>query len=516
MVDTSQYAAVFNVVDANDDVRIDLFNRIGRAGIETAADYAWERRIDRLAEMVNDRRRSVRFFTFGLGADVNVALLEQIAVDGGGTAHFVRGGESVERLVSVLASRLREPVLTDVRLVAEGVRLRHVYPAMPTDVFAGEDLVVLAEYVGDGNGQVSLTGEADGRTVRFVHSVQFPERERGNAFVSRLWAARRLGHLSIERRRHGPSPEIDDEIRTLGERYGIPTELSSYLVLEPGVTPPMLPRPVADGRRIRPQVVGEQDFSGRGVADSVAAVTAGAPAPAAPTSGNAAFESARRASGQRTATQLSGVVATGAVSLSEASIAHAGRRTFQMRGGVWTQQGRRPSERIRIKPYSALYFALVSEIEELRDELDALNDRHLRLAAEFDNYRKRNERDRQTLATRLQVDLISSFLEVLDDLERVADVEPGSTVDSVVEGVHLVERKFLSVLRAAGIEPVETEDAPFDPTVMEAMMMVPTDDPSRDGRVADEFQRGYRVGDVLVRPARVRVLEYREPEGGDA
>jgi Ca-activated chloride channel family protein len=326
---------------------------------------AGERRIDRLAEMVNDRRRAMRFFTFGLGADVNVALLEQIAVDGGGTAHFVRGEESVERSVSVLALRLREPVLTDVRLTADGVRLRHVYPAMPTDVFAGEDLVVLAEYVGDGSAQVTLSGQTDGRTVRFVHALQFPERERGNSFVSRLWAARRLGHLSLERRRHGPSPEIDDEIRTLGERYGIPTELSSYLVLEPGVVPPNMPmpaRPMDGGARIRQQT-GERDLSGRGVA--------GAAAPAAPTSGNAAFESARRASEQRSMSTLSGVVATGAAGTyagGARTVRHLGTRTFHLHDNVWIQEGRQPSrERVRVKPYSALYFALLREIEDLRE-----------------------------------------------------------------------------------------------------------------------------------------------------
>lgn len=337
---------------------------------------AGERRIDRLAEMVNDRRRGMRFFTFGLGADVNVALLEQIAVDGGGTAHFVRGEESVERSVSVLASRLREPVLTDMRLTAEGVRLRHVYPAMPIDVFAGEDLVVLAEYVGEGNAAVTLTGQADGRPVRFVHALQFPERERGNSFVSRLWAARRLGHLSLERRRHGPSPEIDDEIRTLGERYGIPTELSSYLVLEPGVTPPAvpMPRPLAGGGgvRIRGQATVEGDFSGRGVTGDTAAASA------APTSGNTAFESARRASEQRSVSRLSEVVVTGAAATTSTgprAIRQIGRRTFHLRDGLWIQEGRQPSrERVRVKPYSALYFALLREVEELR-EVFALGER---------------------------------------------------------------------------------------------------------------------------------------------
>lgn len=155
-----------------------------------------------------------------------------------------------------------------------------------------------------------------------------------------------------------------------------------------------------------------------------------------------------------------------------------------------------------------------AELEELRGELDRLNDRHLRLAAEFDNYRKRNERDRESLATRLQVDLVSSLLDVVDDLERVAASDEDASAAAVLEGVGLVERKFRSVLGAAGLEAVDAEGAPFDPEFMEAMATVPTEDASADGRVADVFQRGYRFGDVLVRPARVRVFLYEAPDAG--
>lgn len=151
---------------------------------------------------------------------------------------------------------------------------------------------------------------------------------------------------------------------------------------------------------------------------------------------------------------------------------------------------------------------VVEEVDELRGELQTLNDRHLRLAAEFDNYRKRNERERAALATRLQLDLVSSLLDVLDDLQRVADLGTEAKTESVVEGVRLVEKKFRSVLEGAGLDVIEAEERPFDPEVMEALMTVPTADPEEEGRVADVFQRGYRFRDVLVRPARVRVWEY--------
>lgn len=155
------------------------------------------------------------------------------------------------------------------------------------------------------------------------------------------------------------------------------------------------------------------------------------------------------------------------------------------------------------------------EVEQLRDELRTLNDQHLRLAAEFDNYRKRNERDRQTLATRLQGDLVAKLLDVLDDLQRVAASTPDTDGEAILEGVRLVEKKFASVLEASGLEPMDAEGERFDPEFMEALMMVPTDDPEKDDHVADVFQRGYRFRDSMVRPARVQVWQYDESESSD-
>ncbi len=154
------------------------------------------------------------------------------------------------------------------------------------------------------------------------------------------------------------------------------------------------------------------------------------------------------------------------------------------------------------------------EMDELRGELEAMNDRHLRLAAEFDNYRKRNERERQLMAARLQADLVSGLLDVIDDLQRVEETGPRTTVDSLAEGVRLVEKKFVSVLESAGLERVQALGQPFDPEVMEALMAIPTDDPAEDGRVADVLQPGYRFRDVLIRPARVRVHQYDESAEG--
>lgn len=153
---------------------------------------------------------------------------------------------------------------------------------------------------------------------------------------------------------------------------------------------------------------------------------------------------------------------------------------------------------------------VVEEVDQLRAELQTLNDQHLRLAAEFDNYRKRNERDRKTLATRLQSDLVAALLDVLDDLQRIADSSPDTAGDAVLEGVRLVEKKFTAVLEGAGLDPIDADGERFDPEFMEALMMVPTDDPAKDDHVADVFQKGYRFRDAMVRPARVRVWQFDE------
>ena len=151
------------------------------------------------------------------------------------------------------------------------------------------------------------------------------------------------------------------------------------------------------------------------------------------------------------------------------------------------------------------------ELDALQSEFDDLNDRHLRLAAEFTNYRRRAESESKAVWGRAQADLVRRFLDVLDDLQRVAALDPAEesvTVESIVEGIDLVERKFMRTLEEAGTELVNPGDGdPFDPETMEAMMRVPAPDDEHDDLVAQVFQRGYLVDGNLVRPARVSVYK---------
>ena len=316
-----------------------------------------ERDPGRIADEANRERGNTRLFTFGVGADVNVSLLEQLALQGRGTAQFVRPDESVERAVGLVASRITDPVLTDVRVHTDGdVRLANVLPQQPVDLFAGQDLMLLARYAGHGSARVTFEGRHHGATVRWASTVDFPERDRENPFVARLWATQRIGWLAAEKRKNGGSSEIDDEIRTLGERFSIPTEFTSYLVTEPNM--------VANGVRRAP-IVG-------GVAGGYA------PAAAPAQTRDQAFEQAKVASAQRAATSLAVMDST---SVSEmrgrsASIKRAGSHTFVLRDGMWTdvKPAAAGAKTIRIKAFSKAYFDVISAVPELR-ELFAVGDR---------------------------------------------------------------------------------------------------------------------------------------------
>lgn len=149
---------------------------------------------------------------------------------------------------------------------------------------------------------------------------------------------------------------------------------------------------------------------------------------------------------------------------------------------------------------------MVVSDQTLEDQVEELKDRYLRLAAEFDNYRRRVQVDLRESGIRGQAALLGRLLESLDDLERVTAMDAtDSTIGSVVEGVRLVEQKFLRALEEAGAEILVPSGEPFNPEVMEALMRVPVSDPEEDDRVDQVFQRGFRFKGQLVRPARVSV-----------
>lgn len=152
---------------------------------------------------------------------------------------------------------------------------------------------------------------------------------------------------------------------------------------------------------------------------------------------------------------------------------------------------------------------LRSEAEHVQAEIADLHDRHLRLRAEFDNYRKRAQGELTEAWVRAQADLVRRLLDPIDDIKRVSSLDlSNATVENIMEGIDLVERKVMRVLEEAGLQEIDPEDEPFDPNVMEAMMRVPAELPEDDDRVHQVFLKGYSLKGHLVRPARVSVLKH--------
>ena len=146
-------------------------------------------------------------------------------------------------------------------------------------------------------------------------------------------------------------------------------------------------------------------------------------------------------------------------------------------------------------------------LEEARAEAQRLRDQLLRLAADFDNYKKRVRRETEDAERRAREDALKDLLPVFDNLERAAmHAEQASDVKSLADGISMVLRLFLDTLGRMGIERIQAVGQPFDPAVHEAVQQMETT-AHPPGCVAAEVQAGYRFGERLVRPAMVVVAK---------
>ena len=308
-----------------------------------------ERQPDRIAALAERLRGRQRLFTFGVGTDVNASLLEQLAISGRGTAQFVRPDEDVERAVDVVAQRLTRPVATDLRVRVNGVRVDRVQPAGDLDLFFGQELTVFARYRGGRRGAtVTVEGESANGPVRWTTTADFPGRADENSFVARLWAVQRAGWLSAERRRNGATSELDEELRLLGTRFGIPTELTSYLVVEPGMQPAM-------------------DAARRNERMQTAGVAAPAPSLVGGVSAARSFESAKAAAEQRSVTTMAQLDrAQGPQNTQQQFVLG---RIFTQRNGQWqdARQDGASTRVVQVRAFSEAYFRLLAQLPALKD-----------------------------------------------------------------------------------------------------------------------------------------------------
>ncbi|MDR1919523.1 MAG: nucleotide exchange factor GrpE [Tannerellaceae bacterium] len=151
---------------------------------------------------------------------------------------------------------------------------------------------------------------------------------------------------------------------------------------------------------------------------------------------------------------------------------------------------------------------VTDEKEDLQKKYEELNDSHLRLMAEFDNYRKRTLREKAELIKSGGESALSGLLPVIDDLERaVQTIRTAEDLEAVKEGIELIYNKFISYLGQQGVKPIPALGEPFDTEKFEAIAIIPAPDEDKKGKVVDSVQTGYTLYDKVIRHAKVVVGE---------
>jgi Ca-activated chloride channel family protein len=186
-----------------------------------------------VARVARDNASTTRIFSFGIGTDINTHLLDKITERTKAASQFVLPEEDLEVKVSSFFTKIKEPLLTNLKLeFPAGVKVNKLYPNPLPDLFRGDQLVLAGRYSGDGEGELIMEGTLNGVPKRMSQRVKFSASESGNEFIGQLWALRRVGFLLDEIRLRGENKELRDEVVDLARRYAIVTPYTSYLIVE--------------------------------------------------------------------------------------------------------------------------------------------------------------------------------------------------------------------------------------------------------------------------------------------
>ncbi|HTK75555.1 MAG TPA: VIT domain-containing protein [Gemmataceae bacterium] len=189
---------------------------------------------DKILKHVTARNTAnTRIFTFGVGDDVNAALLDQLAEQTRAVSTYVRPAEDIEVKASALYAKVSQPVLTNLKLTAgDAGRLSEIYPPQLPDLFAGGQVLVLGRYSGQGPVAITLTGTVGGQKREYVYEMNLaPRGGEDREFVEHLWARRKVGYLLDQVRLNGEKKELIDEVTAIAKKYGIATPYTSYLIV---------------------------------------------------------------------------------------------------------------------------------------------------------------------------------------------------------------------------------------------------------------------------------------------
>ncbi len=345
-INDSLLAAMRQFIDGAERPRMLVFMTDGLPTVGTT-------NVQRIVENARAARvAGLRLFTFGVGYDVNTALLDKLAAENGGVAEYVEPKEDIEVKVGSFFNKINYPVLTNLRLDMGSVETDLVYPRELPDLFRGSQITLIGRYRNgyDARGiTLRLTGRTGERERTFVYEkLSFPLNEEKNEFLPRLWATRRVGWLMEQVRSNGEQKELTDEIVDLGTRYGIVTPYTSYLALEPGAVTDQVTTVTRGRRNGQPAARSVRDLPNNrapGRAGSSGGFgslsTQSAPADAAKaTTGEAAVRESKRARAQQEAVTIvadedDAIRREGGAKAKDA-VRKVGDKTFYLRDGVWT------------------------------------------------------------------------------------------------------------------------------------------------------------------------------------
>lgn len=318
-----------------------------------------EQRIEKILGNAEEQKSKARIFTFGVGYDVNTHLLDLLAEQSGGKPEYVLPSEDIEAIVSSFFASVSEPVLTNISIKADGVRILDTFPTKLPDLFKGSQLIVLGRYEGSGNATFTLSGSSARGPVKMTTSVNMPASDTEKDFIPQIWAARMIGFLLDQVRLHR-SDELIKEIILLSKEWGIPTEFTSFLVEEPLTKDTLDEHVAAAGDKVK---AAREAYTGSwGVSQSLNTNALKGQNQVQSSAGAAPMPSQPGRMGN-----VRGYVDAEGKSVAVDTIQNIGARTFYQRGEQWVdaRADGQDLKTVNIKQFSDAHFKLLEAIPEL-------------------------------------------------------------------------------------------------------------------------------------------------------
>lgn len=326
-------------------------------------------------------KTNTRIFTFGIGTDINTKLLDQMAIQGGGTGDYVKPDQEISQRIAWFYDKVRYPVLSDIQMKVGGaVRLYDVYPKQIPDLFRGGQILLFGRYRGVGDAAVQLFGKVGGAPRRYVFESGFAKASLEHDFIAKLWAHRKVAYLLENIRLHGENAELKQEVIRLAKKFGIVTPYTSYLVLEKndqwryeeGERRPLVQHQTGRWHRRSRQNFG---VAPQGGATAQPSTPAPSNEPRAATRGGDDSDSIGKSEALRDSSGLGAVRTSRALRKMKArkvvssltSTRYIQGKVFVFSQGMWTDQAYKTSMKtLRVKYLSPTYFQILTIRPDLR------------------------------------------------------------------------------------------------------------------------------------------------------